>query len=58
MPVSRAAARASLNITSSVTSCTEAARSMCFCVSNSSGLRAGPPNKPAKRALVMVRPVQ
>ena len=41
-----------------VTFCTEAARSMCFWVSSSSGLRRGPPNRSANLSLVIVRPVQ
>ena len=43
---------------SSVTAWTEAARSMWFWFSISSGLRAGPPNRSANLSFVMRRPVQ
>ena len=36
----------------------DAARSMCRCVSGSSGWRGAPPKSASKRALVIVRPVQ
>ena len=52
-PVSCAIARVSRSTISSVTACTDAARSMCRCVSRSSGARAGPPNSASNRALVM-----
>ena len=57
-PVSFFTERASRSTISSVTACTEAARSMWCCVSSSSGLRAGPPNSAANLSFVMRRPVQ
>ena len=43
---------------SSVTSCTERARSISFCVSRLSGFRGGPPNSSSSAGPVMVRPVR
>ena len=55
-PVTFFAWPAIFSTTSSVMACTERARSISRWVSSLSGLRGGPPNSLAKRALVMVSP--
>src|SRR5512147_2811728 len=55
-PVCRRTACASLKITSSVTTCTERARSICRCASGASGVRAWPPNNSRKRSLMLATP--
>ena len=57
-PVSAASERVSRSTTSSVTAWIDAARSISRWVSNSSGLRGGPPNSSSNSPLVMRRPVQ